>query len=286
MSETLTIETHGDTQSEAPADRYADVQFGDEGTQQDNAASEADSSTQEAPGADQTQAGQRKEVSEPEWYVRRIGSVTAKRREAEERAASAERERDELRRALAASRGEAEQTREPTADEVRQEERARYEQRETQQRASQEFGAATARVADSIAALYGRDAIAQATASLSDRVGLDFSNRNHQQVILDISELPNAGAVYYALANDPNAASELLDAPERKQYALLQKFAASVGENQEQPARQAPPAQVSKAPPPVAAAAGSGRAVSSRSIYDEMSDADYFAMRDRQKRGK
>jgi len=90
--------------------------------------------------------------------------------------------------------------------------------------------------------------------------------------------------VYYALANDPDAASELLDAPERKQFAMLQKFAdkvtAAAGQVQASQPTSRPAPAVSKAPPPVAATSGSGRAVSSRTIYDDdCSMDDYLKLR-------
>lgn len=238
------------------------------------------------PGTDTEQEGQQTERTndEPKWFSRRIGAITAKRREAEERAAQAEQELAEYRRALAAARGE-EEPRQPemTPDQIRQQERASIAAQGAQRRDVEGFGVATAKVADALAALHGREAITTATQSLMERSGLDFADRSHQQVIRDISELPNAGEVYYALANDPDAASALFDAPERRQYAMLQKFAdgltkAETSAKQVEAPAPRPAPQVSRTPAPVAAATGSARAVTGgRSLYDNGLSAEAFA---------
>lgn len=238
------------------------------------------------PGTPAENEGQQTErkTEEPAWFSRRIGAITAKRREAEERAAQAEQELAEYRRALAAARGE-EEPRQPemTPDQIRQQERESIAAQEAQRRDVEGFGAATTKVADALAALHGREAITAATQSLMERSGMDFADRGHQQIIRDISELPNAGEVYYALANDPDAASALFDAPERRQYAMLQKFAdgltkAETNTKQAEAPAPRPAPQISRTPAPVAAATGSARAVTGgRSLYDANLSAEDFA---------
>ncbi|QQX91329.1 hypothetical protein IGS75_01415 [Gluconobacter sphaericus] len=277
MSDTLeapVVET-----TEAPVDRFAGVEFGSE-TQAERPITPTDQplNTQTPPEPEG-----KTEPQEPTWYVKRIGSVTAKRKEAEERASRAEQELAEYKRALAASRGDEDQQPELTPDQIRQQERDVIARQQAHQAEVQQFGAATQRVAQSLTELHGAEAIQTATQSLVERAGLDFGNKSHQQIIRDISELPNSGAVYYALANDPDAASELLEAPERKQFAMLQRFAdkmpAKVQEQTTTPPPRTAPA-ISKAPPPVAATSGSGRATSSRSIYDgDLSMEDYIKLR-------
>jgi len=238
------------------------------------------------PGTEAEQEAQQVErkTEEPAWFSRRIGAITAKRREAEERAAQAEQELAEYRRALAAARGEEESRQlEMTPDQIRQQERESIATQEAQRRDVEDFGAATVKVADALAALHGREAITAATQSLIERSGLDFADRGHQQIIRDISELPNAGQVYYALANDPDAASALFDAPERRQYAMLQKFAdgltkAETSAKQAETPAPRPAPQISRTPAPVAAATGSARAATGgRSLYDPSLSAEDFA---------
>lgn len=286
MSETIEAPV-SESQTEAPADRFADVQFeGSVDTAQEDAPAadggeqSGDDSEQQADsqeGGDQKPAKQ--QDSEPAWFRKRIDALTARRKEAEERAAEREKELEEYKRALAHARGE-QTDQEPTPDQIRQQERQRYEQ----QSDAQKFSNATMRVADSLSALHGKDAIAAATTDLVTKAGLDFESPIHRQIISDISELPNSGAVYYALAQNPSQAQELLEAPERKQFALLQRFADTVGKSEggaRKPTTQPATApQISKAPPPVAANAGGGRPTSGRSIYaPDLSMDDYVRLR-------
>lgn len=230
------------------------------------------------------QPAEQKPNETPAWLQRKIDRATFERREAERQRQAAMDEAAELRKALAAARGEEqEQPEQLTPDQIRQQERETITRQQEQRREVEAFGAATLSVAQSLTQTHGADAVKAATQSLVERAGLDFDNKSHQQIIHDISELPNSGAVYYALANDPDAASALLDAPERRQYAMLQKFAASVTEK---PAEQAPattpaprPApQISKAPAPVPAATGSARpSGGSQSLYDDNLSAEAFA---------
>ncbi|WP_025886508.1 hypothetical protein [Asaia prunellae] len=225
-----------------------------------------------------------RKTEEPAWFSRRIGAITAKRREAEERAAQAEQELAEYRRALAAARGE-EEPRQPemTPEQIRAEERSRIEAQTAQQRQLEDFSAVTVKVAESLAGTHGWDAVKPLTERLAETAGLDFNNPGHQQIIRDISELPNPGEVYYALANDPDAASALFDAPERRQYAMLQKFAdgltkAEMSAKQAEAPAPRPSPQISRTPAPVAAATGSARAVTGgRSLYDNGLSAEDFA---------
>lgn len=276
MSETLTPTQ--EIVSAEPVDRFAGIEFGSDTPQ---AAEHAAETGQEAPAETkptEKPAGQGSD--EPGWYVKRIGALTAKRKEAEERAAEVERERDELRRALAATRGDEPQEQELTPDQIRQQERDNFARQQAQQAEERNFVAATERVAQSLVASYGADAIQSATRALVEKAGLDFNNISHQQIIRDISELPNSGAVYYALSNDPDAASDLLAAPERKQFALLQRFADKVPTEKAENQVAKPAPAISKAPPPVAATSGSGRVASGRSIYDtDLSMDDYIRLR-------
>lgn len=287
MSDTLespAIETANDS----PADRFADVQFESEAARDEAAETPAPApSTAREDARDEKPEAKPHADPETTWALKRIDALTGKRKAAEERAQAAERERDELRRALAHARGEGKEEPEQTPDQIRQQERARYDEQMRVQQDAQAFGAATAKVAQDLTALHGREAIQTATTNLVARAGLDFESPAHRQVIADIADLPNAGAVYYALSQDPAKAAELLDAPERKQFALLQKFADSVSAVSSKPDQanapsqaQAPATQISKAPPPVAATSGGGRAVSGRSIYDaDLSMDDYVRLR-------
>ncbi|GAJ29728.1 hypothetical protein [Acidomonas methanolica] len=282
MSETIEAAPPLAPSDDAPADRFGGVAFGSETATppapdpdggESATSNPAPEEAPKTPGAPKVPAG----------LLKRIDVLTRHRREAEEEASRAKEENENLRRALAVARGEREVEPEPTVAQVRAEERAAAERRMAEQREQAEFGIVTRRVADSLAAKHGEGAIGTATQALAAYAGLDFGNRQHQQIIRDISELPNSGEVYYALAHDPDAASELFSAPERRQLALLEKFATkltppSVASTPNAPASPAP--QVSKAPPPVAATGGSTRTVSSRSIYDpDLSPEEYIRLR-------
>lgn len=238
----------------------------------------------EAPAEEPAKPVEEKTSDEPGWYVKRIGAITAKRKAAEERAEAAERERDEMRRALAVARGEEDKPQELTADQIRQQEREAIAKEQAQQSEVRSFSEVTKRVAEAVAKTHGEGAIKSATTALMYKAGLDFDNAAHRQIIADISELPNSGDVYYALANNPDAAIDLLSAPERRQFAKLQQFAATVTEKPaaQSPAPQAAPRtpapQISRAPAPVAAATGSARpATSGHSLYDDNLSAEEFA---------
>lgn len=212
----------------------------------------------------------------PAWLQRKIDKLTFERREAERREQANQEELENMRRALAASRGEEQQEENLTPDQIRQQERQRYEQQAAEEQSAQKFMSQTEVIAKAVAGTHGDAAVSQATQLLSERAGLDFSNKSHRELISDISELPNSGDVYYALAHDPDAASDILDASSRRQYALLTQFAAKVG--QKAPAAQtetpAAPA-VSKAPPPVSAPSGAAPA-GKKSIYDPTVSAAEF----------
>ncbi|KXV12569.1 hypothetical protein [Gluconobacter oxydans] len=280
MSET--IEAPAQTTPAAPETNIlSGIQFGsDEQNGSPNAGSDTVAAETPAPEAPQQEA---KKPETPEWLQRKIDRATYERREAERQAQAAREELEQTRRALAAARGEQQEEPQLTPDQIRQQERQRFEQQQAEQQSVQQFASQTEVIAKSLAGAHGNEAVGLATKLLSDRAGLDFGNKSHRQIIADISELPNSGAVYYALSQDPDAASALLDAPERRQYALLQKFAASVTEK---PAEQAPvvtpaprPApQISKAPAPVPAATGSARpSGGSQSLYDDNLSAEAFA---------
>ncbi|GEM17983.1 hypothetical protein [Gluconobacter oxydans] len=284
MSET--IEAPGQTAPEAPETNIlSGIQFGSDeqgSTPEDGTVTPpADAN---APGAEAPQQPETKKPETPEWLQRKIDRATYERREAERQAQAAREELEQTRRALAAARGEQQEEPQLTPDQIRQQERQRFEQQQAEQQSVQQFASQTEVIAKSLAGAHGEEAVGQATKLLSDRAGLDFGNKSHRQIIADISELPNSGAVYYALSQDPDAASALLDAPERRQYAMLQKFAASVNEAPAEQARPSQPAprpaasQISKAPAPVPAATGSARpSGGSQSLYDDNLSAEAFA---------
>ncbi|MBR0560057.1 hypothetical protein [Neokomagataea anthophila] len=229
-------------------------------------------------------APQEEKQKTPDWLQRKIDRATYERREAERQVQAYRDELEQTRRALEAARGKQREEPELTPDQIRQQERDAAAQQRAVEQEQNSFGEAAQKVASDLVGVHGADAVTQATKLLIDRGGMDFDNKSHQQIIKDISELPNSGAVYYALANDPDAASALFDAPERRQYALLQKFASSmtdqVQEQQAAPAATARPSvsPVSKAPPPVPAATGSARpSGGSRSLYDDSLSAEDFA---------
>ncbi|MBO1361909.1 hypothetical protein J2D73_19180 [Acetobacter sacchari] len=244
MSETLTLETPAvDIVTDAPA---LDTQI-------------------ETPenGGEQPEAAPAKQDETPAWARRRFDELTGARRAAERENSSLKEELEETRRALAAARGEEVQTRHLTEDQIRAEERQRFDG----QQSERAFGARTDVIASALAAAHGPDAVGRATSLLTERAGLDFTNTNHRSVIEDISDLPNSGDVYYALAHDPDAASAILDASPRRQYALLMDFAGKLKKPETQATQAAPAPQVSKAPAPVNAPTGAAKS-GKRSIYD------------------
>ncbi|NVN44409.1 hypothetical protein HW537_10920 [Asaia siamensis] len=284
MSET--IQPPADTANDAATDdRFAGIEFGSEtpetpGQEQIVPKGEVDRNVEEKP------ADKAPPKAPAAWELRRIGNLTGKWKSAEERGDRLEQELAEVRRALATARGEEEQRQpEMTPEQIRADERSRNEAQAAQERQVKEFEAVTVKVAQSLAGTHGWDAVKPMTDRLSETAGLDFNNPSHQQIIRDISELQDPGAVYYALANDPDAASALFDAPERRQYAMLQKFAdgltkAETSAKQAEAPAPRPAPQISRTPAPVAAATGSARTVSSRSIYDEnLSMDDYVRLR-------
>jgi len=204
----------------------------------------------------------------PAWLQRKIDKMTFERRESERQAQTAREEMENLRRALAAARGEQQEEPQLTPDQIRQQERQRYEQQAAEEQSAQKFMSQTEVIAKAVAGTHGDAAVSQATQLLSERAGLDFSNKSHRELISDISELPNSGDVYYALAHDPDTAGTILDASPRRQYALLTQFAAKVGQKAPAAQAQTPAAPaVSKTPPPVSAPSGAA-ATGKKSIYD------------------
>lgn len=229
---------------------------------------EAGSGTESSGSEEQTESSAEPEKPEPKpdttpaWQRRKIDKLTFERREAERQAQQAREEAENLRKALAAARGEESAPEQMTADQIRQQERQKFEQ----QRSNEQFNARCNVIASSIAQTHGEASVAQSTRMLCEQGGLDMANAQHRSLIEDISDLPNAGDVYYALAHDPDAASDILNAPERRQYAMLTAFAGKVGKTgQAAPAAKAP--AISKAPPPVNAPSGAAKS-GKRSIYD------------------
>ncbi|GBR43351.1 hypothetical protein [Gluconobacter roseus] len=222
----------------------------------------------ESPAGEQEQPPAAQPEKTPAWLQRKIDKMTFERRESERQAQTAREEMENLRRALAAARGEQQEEPQLTPDQIRQEERQRFEQQQAEQQSVQKFASQTEVIAKSLAGAHGEDAVGQATQLLSERAGLDFGNKSHRELIADISELPNSGDVYYALAHDPDTAGTILDASPRRQYALLTQFAAKVGKPAPAAQAQTPAAPaVSKAPPPVSAPSGAA-ATGKKSIYD------------------
>lgn len=253
MSET--IEAPAGIPSEAPGDVV------------ENSVAVEGSNT-EAPVGEHEQPSAPQPDKTPAWLQRKIDKMTFERRESERQAQTAREEMENLRRALAAARGEQQEERQLTPDQIRQEERQRFEQQQAEQKSVQQFASQTEVIAKSLAGARGADAVGQATRLLSERAGLDFGNKSHRELIADISELPNSGDVYYALAHDPDTAGTILDASPRRQYALLTEFAAKVGKPAPAAQAQASAAPaVSKAPPPVSAPSGAA-ATGKKSIYD------------------
>lgn len=202
--------------------------------------------------------------------------MTFERREAERQAQAAREEAAQYARALKAARGEGEAQPELTPDQIRQQVEKEYEQKARQETEARSFNDRCNVIADAVKKTYSNANPGALTQLLSDRAGLDFNNASHRQLLSDISELPNAGAVYYALAHDPDAASDIFDAPERRQYAMLTRFAdklAKPAQGQQEAYPSAP--QVSKAPPPVNAPTGAASG-GKRSIYDPNISAAEF----------
>lgn len=212
----------------------------------------------------------------PAWMQRKIDKITYERREAERQAQAAREEAAQYARALKASRGEEEQAPELTPDQIREQVQREYEQKAQQETEARSFNDRCNAIAQAVQQSDPNANPGALTKLLSDQAGLDFNNPSHRQLISDISELPNAGAVYYALAHDPDAASEIFDASERRQYALLERFAGKLEKPaQSQSSETATSPQVSKAPPPVKAPTGAASG-GKRSIYDPNISAAEF----------
>lgn len=212
----------------------------------------------------------------PAWMQRKIDKITYERREAERQAQAAREEAQQYARALKASRGEEEQAPELTPDQIRAQVEREFEQKAQQETEARSFNDRCNAIADAVKKADQSANPAELTKLLSDQAGLDFSKSSHRQLLSDISELPNAGAVYYALAHDPDKASEIFDAPERRQFALLERFAGTLAKpEQAQQATQPVAPQVSKAPPPVRAPTGAASG-GKRSIYDPNISASEF----------
>lgn len=212
----------------------------------------------------------------PAWMQRKIDKMTFERREAERQAQAAREEAQQYARALKAARGEEEAQPELTPDQIREQVQREFEQKAQQEMEAGSFNDRCNAIADAVKKADQNANPGELTKLLADQAGLDFNKASHRQLLSDISELPNAGAVYYALAHDPDAASDIFDAPERRQYAMLTRFADKLAKPaQGQQAAQPSTHQVSKAPPPVNAptgAASGGR----RSIYDPNISAAEF----------
>lgn len=212
----------------------------------------------------------------PAWMQRKIDKITYERREAERQAQAAREEAAQYARALKASRGEEEQAPELTPDQIREQVQREYEQKAQQETETRSFDDRCNAIARAVQQANPSANPSALTQLLSDQAGLDFKNASHRQLLSDISELPNAGAVYYALAHDPDKASEIFDAPERRQFALLERFAGTLAKpEQAQQATQPVAPQVSKAPPPVKAPTGAASG-GKRSIYDPNISASEF----------
>ncbi|WP_029605926.1 hypothetical protein, partial [Kozakia baliensis] len=163
-----------------------------------NDAAQPESITETTQGEGQQQPEQTQEKT-PAWLQRKIDKMTFERREAERREQASRDELEQMRRALAEARGETRQEESLTPDQIRQQERQRFESQAAEQQSVQQFNTQANAIAKAVAASHGDAAVAQATQLLSERAGLDFNNKSHRELIADISELPNSGDVYYAL---------------------------------------------------------------------------------------
>lgn len=212
----------------------------------------------------------------PAWMQRKIDKITYERREAERQAQAAREEAQQYARALKAARGEEEVQEELRPDQIREQVQQEFERKAQQETEARSFNDRCNAIADAVKKADQNANPGELTKLLSDQAGLDFNKASHRQLLSDISELPNAGAVYYALAHDPDAASDIFDAPERRQYAMLTRFADKLEKpTQEQQATQPAAPQVSKAPPPVKAPSGAASG-GKRSIYDPNISAAEF----------
>lgn len=216
------------------------------------------------------------EQKEPGWYARRLGQITYERRQAERDRDAAREEAENYRRALSDARGEPKQEEsrpQPTEADIR----SKIEKEGVEQ----EFNKRCNDVADKIRQTHGEDGLKRATDYLHERAGFDM--KKHRDVLDDITGLPNASEVYYALAHDPDAASEILNAPSRRQFALLSRFADGLASKSRPPeeraeAESAPVREVSKAPPPVRSPRG-GSSSSTGSIFEPGISAEEFERR-------
>lgn len=264
MSDTLEIQT------EITPDIQTDITPGSD--------AQLEHGSESAPGEGEsvTAPAQEEKKPVPAWMQRKIDKMTFERREAERRAQAAQEEAAQYARALKASRGEEEPAPELTPDQIREQVQREYEQKARQETEALSFNDRCNAIASAVQQANPTANPGALTQLLSDQAGLDFKNASHRQLLSDISELPNAGAVYYALAHDPDKASEIFDAPERRQFALLERFAGTLAKpEQAQQAIQPVAPQVSKAPPPVKAPTGAASG-GKRSIYDPNISAAEF----------
>lgn len=215
------------------------------------------------------------------WELIRDARAIRKAAEYREMYEKQQEEIEEYKRALAHTRGEPDRQEELTEAQIRQQERDAASARAQEEESVRAFGEHTGTIASQLSALHGEAGVGQATRDLIEKAGLDFGDAKHRTIIADIASLKNAGEVYYALANDPDAAAELFDAPERRQYAILDRFVRSetwkAGQST-QPAQAPAPPQNSQAPRPARAVQGASRGNSGAKGLDEMSAADFAEM--------
>lgn len=212
------------------------------------------------------------------WELIRDARAIRKAAEYREKYERNQAELEEYKRALAHTRGEPEREPELTEAQIRQQERDAAAARAQEEARVKEFGDYTQTIASQVTALHGEDGVGKATRDLIEKAGLDFNDAKHRTIIADIASLKNAGEVYYALANDPDAAAELFDAPERRQYAILDRFVRSETWKAEQPVHAPAAPQTSQAPRPARSVQGASRSTSGAKSLDEMSADDFADM--------
>lgn len=211
----------------------------------------------------------------PKWQQHRIARWTRQTRDAQRRAQAAEEEAENLRRALAHARGEdippshgKEYEAAPSSPDNTPQPPHTLSPQEMEQHA--DFTRRCNDLAASYTEKYGQDSLTKAMSDLTDKAGLDGERPDHLELLSDMLDLPNADDVFHALAHAPNEASDIFNAPPRRQYALLDRFVQNMAKSQTTH-------QVSKAPRPVSDVPISGRAPSSRGLYDQNISTKDFA---------
>ena len=261
MSETTT------TTTELPVDAPAAI-----GGAPDAAAPEGQERSEGEAAPQQPEAPKRED-----WRDVRFRRMAAQKIEAEkasrtatERAALLEAELERFR----AQARETQQNNEPERragrpDQQQPDVTAQVEARVAERAAAIEFNAGCDRVASAMQTAFpdAQDAVAGL-----HEAGLDFTAKDHRDLIAEINSLPNAAQVLYSLGKDRNEFAHLLGLSPRAQGIALARFVSGIDASAPavvatQPAPR--PVPVSAAPPPSSRSVPTGTASGAVDLMDD-----------------